>query len=455
MVVAGAGVATAPAARLLLAHGARVIVVDARETAAEPQLRSAGAQITRVLEGPPPDTALVVVSPGFRPGTPLLVAAARIGIPVWGEVEFAWRLRGPGAAPWLAVTGTNGKTTTVTMLAAILRAGGAKARAVGNVGVSVIDAVTSGDDDVLAVELSSFQLFWSASVRPAAGALLNLAPDHLDWHGSMGAYVGAKLKIWQGCAGATAVGGLDDPQVAGLLGRQLPTGVRPVGFTLAPPLPGQLGLADGVLVDRAFPAGSAESEPLLPATDVRPAGPHNLRNALAAAALARSYGSTAAAVAAGLRGYQPEPHRNAEVGTGRAVRWVDDSKATNPHAAAASLAAYSAVVWIAGGQLKGAPVDDLVAQVAPRLVGVVLLGEDRARIRAALARHAPDVPVIEVASTDDGAMIEVVAAARSLARPGTTVVLAPAAASYDMFSSYAARGDAFVAALRAAGALDA
>jgi UDP-N-acetylmuramoylalanine--D-glutamate ligase len=177
-------------------------------------------------------------------------------------------------------------------------------------------------------------------------------------------------------------------------------------------------------------------------------------NALAAAALARAFGVAPAAVAAGLRAFTPDPHRNAFVARAGGVDWVDDSKATNPHAARASLSAYPRIVWIAGGQLKGVDVGELVAQTAPRLAGAVLLGADRASVAAALGRHAPDVPVIVVDSTDDGAMTEVVRAAAGLARPGDTVLLAPAAASYDMFANFGARGDAFAAAVHALGAED-
>jgi UDP-N-acetylmuramoylalanine--D-glutamate ligase len=182
---------------------------------------------------------------------------------------------------------------------------------------------------------------------------------------------------------------------------------------------------------------------------IRPPGAHNVANALAAAALARSYGVAATAVRDGLAGYTPQPHRNAYVATVGGVRYVDDSKATNPHAASASLTAYPKVVWIAGGQLKGVDVSDLVRGVADRLAGAVLLGVDRAEVASALARHAPEVPVVTVDRTDDGAMAEVVRAAAALAQPGDTVLLAPAAASLDMYQSYARRGDAFAAAVRA------
>jgi UDP-N-acetylmuramoylalanine--D-glutamate ligase len=200
----------------------------------------------------------------------------------------------------------------------------------------------------------------------------------------------------------------------------------------------------GRLVDRAFGGGE-----LAGTGEVRPAGPHNVANALAAAALARAHGVDPAAVAQGLRAFVPDPHRNEPVGDVAGVRYVDDSKATNPHAALASLASYDKVVWVAGGLLKGAPVDGLVALVADRLAGAVLLGADRAALVTAIARHAPNLPVVTVSRTDDGAMSEVVEAAAALARPGDTVLLAPAAASMDMFRDYKARGDAFVAAVRA------
>jgi UDP-N-acetylmuramoylalanine--D-glutamate ligase len=436
VLVCGARFAGASMARVLLARGATVLIADRGSPDELDRLVAAGA---RFLGDPAelPDVGLIATSPGFRPDAPLLVQAAERGVPVVGELEFAWRLRGGDAADWLVVTGTNGKTTTVRMLEAILRAGGERAAAVGNVGVSVVDAVDRGGYDVLAVEASSFQLHWSSTVRPAAGAVLNLAPDHLDWHGSMAAYGTAKAKVW---AGGTAVGNADDPLVRDLLAA---APGRRVEFTLGEPAPGRLGVVDGVLVDRAFDGGE-----LLPADEVRPAGPHNVANALAAAALARAHGTAPAAIAAGLRAFVPDPHRNQLLFTRAGVTWVDDSKATNPHAARASLVAYPAVVWIAGGQLKDAPVDDLVAEVAPRLRGVVVLGADRAVIAEALRRHAPDVPVIDVASRDDGAMTEVVRAAAGLAAPGDTVLLAPAAASYDMFSGYAARGAAFERAAR-------
>jgi UDP-N-acetylmuramoylalanine--D-glutamate ligase len=343
----------------------------------------------------------------------------------------------------LAITGTNGKTTATTMLAAILRAAGLRAAALGNIGVPLVD-LPAGRYDALAVELSSQQLHWSSTLAPQAGALLNLADDHLDWHGGFDAYAEAKLAIWRSATpegGGVAIGNLDDPLVAAALATV--TG-RTIGFTLDEPKPGQFGVCDGVLVD----ATGELPVPLVEAAVIRPPGVHNVANALAAAALARAYGVPASAVREGLTSYTPEPHRNAYVTTVAGVAYVDDSKATNPHAALASLTAYPRVVWVAGGQLKGVDVDDLVKAVVDRLAGAVLLGVDRAEVAHALARHAPHVPVVDVASTDDGAMGEVVRAAAALAAPGDTVLLAPAAASKDMFLSFERRGDAFAAAAR-------
>jgi UDP-N-acetylmuramoylalanine--D-glutamate ligase len=437
VLVCGARFAGQAAARALLARGAQAVLTDRARPDGTDELIAAGATFAGALDTVPDGARLVVTSPGWPPSHPLFGDAAARGIEVIGELEFAWRLRGAAPADWLLVTGTNGKTTTVRMLESILRAAGLRALAVGNVGVSIIDAVLDPEPyDVLAVEASSYQLHWSSTIRPAAGVLLNLAPDHLDWHGSMAAYERAKTAVW---AGAIAIGNLDDPRVAALL----PRGA--VGFTLGPPAVGQLGVHHGRLVSRAF---GDDGLNLIAAELVRPRGAHNVANALAAAALARARGVAAEAIGDGLRGFVPDPHRNQLVLTRDGVDWVDDSKATNPHAARASLTAYPRVVWIAGGQLKGVDVSGLVAEVADRLAGAVLLGADRAEVAAALARHAPEVPVIVVDSADDGAMTEVVHAAAGLARPGDTVLLAPAAASYDMFSGYAARGDAFAAAAR-------
>ena len=468
VLVAGLGVSGFAAADALLDRGARVVVVDGRR----PEDGSPMGERARILDIlgadlrygedavsalPDEPVDLVVTSPGWRPDQPLLTAAAQAGVPVWGEVELAWRLRpSTGAAPWLVVTGTNGKTTTVQLLAAMLRAAGLRARSVGNVGTAVLEAVMDPEPyDVLAVELSSFQLHWSHSLAPRAAACLNIAPDHVDWHGSLEEYARAKGRVYAH-AEVACVYNVQDERTRRLVeDADVQEGCRAVGFTLGTPGLSEVGLVEDVLADRAFVPERATSaaelgtlDDLRPGPDAPPPPPHLVANALAAATLARAHGVPPAAVRQGMRDFVPEPHRIADLGTVREVRWVDDSKATNPHAAAASLASYEHVVWVAGGLLKGADVDELVAAAAPRLRAVVLVGRDRARIAEALARHAPDVPVVDVERTDTGAMDAVVEHALEVARKGDVVLLAPAAASMDMFTDYGARGDAFSSAVR-------
>ncbi|MEH0633057.1 UDP-N-acetylmuramoyl-L-alanine--D-glutamate ligase [Streptomyces bottropensis] len=453
--VAGLGVSGIPAAKGLHGLGAAVTVVndgdDERARAQAADLEALGITV-RLGDGAtlPEGTELVVTAPGWKPDKPLFDAARAAGLEIWGDVELAWRLRGPGAAPWLAVTGTNGKTTTVQMLASILEAAGLRTAAVGNIGVSLLDVVL-GDEpyDVLAVELSSYQLHWAPSLRAHSAAVLNLAPDHLDWHGSMEAYAADKGRVYEGNRVA-CVYNLADKATEDLVREaDVEEGCRAVGFTLGTPGPSQLGVVDGILVDRAFVENRQKNaQELAEISDVNPPAPHNIANALAAAALARAYGVPAAAVRDGLRAFTPDAHRIAHVADVDGVAYIDDSKATNTHAAQASLAAYESIVWIAGGLAKGATFDELVAGAAGRLRGAVLIGADRALIREALARHAPEVPVVDLDRTDTGAMLAAVREARTLARAGDTVLLAPACASMDMFVNYNKRGDAFAEAVR-------
>jgi UDP-N-acetylmuramoylalanine--D-glutamate ligase len=416
------------------------------------------------------DFALIVTSPGFAPTTPLLAAAAAAEVPIWGDVELAWRLDATGhygpPRRWLVVTGTNGKTTTTSMLQAMLTAAGRRSLLCGNIGSPVLDLL-GGPADLLAVELSSFQLHWAPSLRPEAGVVLNIAEDHLDWHSTMADYTAAKARVLDG---RVAVVGLDDRRAAALLD----TAAAPVrvGFRLGEPAAGELGVRDGHLVDRAF----ADDLALLPADSIPVPGPVGVLDTLAAAALARSVGVPAEAIAAAITSFQVGRHRAEVVAVADGIRYVDDSKATNPHAAEASVLAYPQVVWVAGGLLKGASIDAEVARIASRLVGAVLIGRDRQEVAEALSRHAPDVPVVQVVTGEDAGMnatavvsgadvtevnhpgenlgirvmTAAVAAARDLAKPGDTVLLAPAGASFDQFTGYADRGDAFAAAVRAA-----
>ncbi|MEU6013429.1 UDP-N-acetylmuramoyl-L-alanine--D-glutamate ligase [Streptomyces sp. NPDC047515] len=457
--VAGLGVSGIPAAKVLHGLGAVVTVVndgdDERSRTQAAELEAQGITV-RLGDGAtlPESTELIVTTPGWRPDKPLFAAAAEAGVPVWGDVELAWRLRGLDGrepAPWLAVTGTNGKTTTVRMLASILEAAGLRTAAVGNIGVSLLDAVL-GDEkyDVLAVELSSFQLHWAPSLRAHSAAVLNLAPDHLDWHGSMEAYVADKGRIYEGNRIACVYNAAEKATEDLVRAADVEEGCRAIGFTPGTPGPSQLGVVDGILVDRAFVANrQKQAQELAEVTDVNPPAPHNIANALAAAALARAFGVEPAAVRDGLRAFRPDPHRIEHVADVAGVAYIDDSKATNTHAAVASLAAYDPIVWIAGGLAKGAAFDELVTGAAGRLRGVVLIGRDRALIREALARHAPEVPVVDLGRTDTGAMSEAVHQAARLARPGDTVLMAPACASMDMFVNYNKRGEAFADAVRA------
>ena len=481
VLVTGIGVSGYAAAAALAERGADVVVVDERDGDGERDkagvLEVLGAQVRLGsashlgLLGQLVDRRdgldLVVTSPGWRPDAPLLAGAAASGVPVWGEVELAWRMRArPGnghrPAPWLTLTGTNGKTTTVGMLAAMLTAAGRRAMAAGNVGTPVLEAVLHPDPyEVIAVELSSFQLHWAHSLSPLASACLNVAPDHVDWHGSLAAYTADKGRVYADTQVA-CIYNVGDPVTEQLVrDADVVEGCRAVGFTLGVPAVSMLGVVEDVLCDRAFVAERRTSAAELGTLeDVRTAAggtlaPHSVANALAAAALARAYGVPAAAVRRGLRGYTGEPHRIAEVAAAGGVRWVDDSKATNAHAADAALRAFDSVVWVAGGLAKGGRFDDLVVAHAGRLRAAVLIGADRRLIAEALARHAPQVVVVEVDVDDTdpvtgpvALMDEVVARAGELARPDDVVLLSPACASMDRFVSYAHRGREFAQAVR-------
>ncbi|WP_308281351.1 UDP-N-acetylmuramoyl-L-alanine--D-glutamate ligase [Cellulomonas sp. PS-H5] len=463
VVVAGLGVSGRAARDVLAGLGARVTTVDDR--AEDADVREVAAFLAGDgLAG----VDVVVASPGWPPAHPLLAAARAAGVPVWSEVELAWRLRvdrdtGDGPAPWLAVTGTNGKTTTVEMLASVLQAAGRRTAAVGNVGTPVVLAATDPALDVLAVELSSFQLHHTESMAAQAAAVLNVAADHLDWHGSLDAYAADKGRIYSGVEVACVYNAADRTTEDLVREAEVADGAVAVGFTLGSPGVGQVGLVDRMLVDRGFAtlrhthaAELATFDDLAHLAGPDGLAPHVVQNALAAAALALAHGVPPEAVGAGLRAYAPGAHRIATVAEVDGVRYVDDSKATNAHAAAASLASFAggSVVWVAGGLAKGATFDELVARRADRLHAVVLIGVDAAPLADALARHAPQVPVVRVDPGDTGSvMSRAVTEARRLAETraaaGTTVLLAPASASMDQFASYAARGEAFAAEVRA------
>jgi len=451
--VAGLGVAGYSCADALMQLGARVTVIDSGSG----ERQQKRAEILRELEvtvlldhqtGLPAATDLLVVSPGLPPSHPLIREALERGVPVWGELELAWRLRDPdGAAAWLCVTGTNGKTTTTLMLESMLRAAGYRTCAAGNIGLSLVDVVMHDDMEVIAVEVGAPQLPFVHSVSPVASACLNIADDHIDHFGSLEAYVAAKARLFDRTQDAIVYNEQDPTTRAMAEEADVIDGCRAIGFTLGAPGLSMLGVVDDLLIDRAFIEDRATTaQELATVADVRPLAPHNVANALAAAALARAFGVPPSAVRDGLRAFEPAEHRICLVGSVNGVDYVDDSKATNAHAAQTSLGACESIVWIAGGLAKGQEFDELVQASAQRLRGVVLIGTDRARIAGALARHAPDVPVIEVASTETGAMVQAVEAATALAQPGDTVLLAPGCASWDMFTDYTDRGRQFASA---------
>lgn len=480
VVVVGIGVSGFAAADTLIELGATVVVVDGGDSPEHHNkaetLRIVGAHQVLLgteamrrlpeVDGQHPD--LVVTSPGIRPQQPVLAEAVRRGVQIWGEVELAWRIRertGGKTADWVCITGTNGKTTTVQMTEAMLQAGGLKAIAVGNVGTPILDALRDPVEyDVLAVELSSFQLHWQYSLSPLAAVCLNIAEDHVDWHGGFEGYVADKSRIYQNCRVAAVYNVADDQTLRMVQEADVVEGCRAIGFTAGHPQPSMLGVVEDLLVDRAFLADRGnQAFELASVTDLKPVPTvHGVSNALAAAALARAAGVEPEDIGNGLRAFEPGAHRIQPVAKTHGVVWINDTKATNPHAADASLSAFESVVWIAGGLSKGTDSHDLVAKHAHRLRAVVLIGTDNQNLRDALSEHAPAVPVIpagQVAHTaaDDGGgsagasgadgdavMLAAIESAHRVARDGDTVLLAPAAASMDQFKDYVHRGEAFM-----------
>ena len=468
--IVGARVVGLSASAALLARGAKVTLIDRYDDeATTARAAQAGAQGAVLRLGDdetlPEGTELLVVTPGLPPSAPIVAAARAAGVPIWGDAELAWRLRAPlpdgSYAPWLAVTGTNGKSTTVRMAESMLKQAGKNAVACGNIGYPVLDAVLRGQPggepgdpfEVLVIELSSYQLYWSSTLSALAAVVLNLAPDHIDWHGSYADYTTAKGRVYENCQVAAIYNAADLETVRLVEEADVVEGCRAIGFTLGAPGLSMVGVVDGILADRAFIADRRTNAAELGTVyDVEPNAPHNIANALAAAALVRAYGVEPTAVRDGLREFRPEPHRIAWVATIDGVDFVDDSKATNPHAAGASIGAYDHVVWLAGGLAKGAEFDDLVQRHAERLRGVVLFGAERHLIAEALRRRAPQVPVVDLGGPGPEraaeVMAEAVVAARDMAESGDTVLLAPACASMDMFNSYGHRGDVFADAVR-------
>lgn len=465
--VLGLGVTGFAAADTLAELGADVLVVASDISTERAQLIPViGARLVQADSDEIPTELVdlrpevIVVSPGYHPDHTLLEWAQANEVPVWGDIELAWRLRDKVGTPaeWILVTGTNGKTTTVQMAATMLAAAGHRVAPCGNIGIPVLDAIRDPQGwDVLVVELSSYQLHYlptsgPGALVPWASVCLNIADDHIDWHGSAAAYRAAKATVYANTITACVYNKADEATREMVEEADVQEGARAIGFGLGAPGPSDFGIVDGILCDRAFlPERFNEALELTTVDDLAAAGlsaAHIVSNILAASALARSFGVTPAQIRLALETFRLDAHRIEVVSVVRDIRWVDDSKATNPHAADASLRAFDSVVWLVGGLLKGVDIDDLVASHVSRLRAAIIIGVDRVALREAFARHAPLLPVIEIdTEVFDEVMPAAVDAAGSLARAGDVVLLAPAAASMDQFASYSERGTRFAEAV--------
>ena len=439
IVILGGGVTGASVLRFLRERGnSNLYIFDEKLESVE------GLSVSTQL---PDSFDLAIVSPGWKPNHSLISEIKQKNIELIGEVDFAWRIR-KELAPnqkWVAVTGTNGKTTTVQMVESIIGSSHFSGIACGNVGVSVIEAVSNkAPYDLLALELSSFQIEWMHEATFEAVSILNIADDHIDWHGSFEAYANAKMRLLNFTS--LAVIDTGDPEV---VLRSTSWSGRKVFYSLDTPNLGELGLVENLIIDRAFISEGSDAEVMAELGDINPAVPHNVLNAMAAAGICRSLGISYEAIKQGLAQFSPDHHRLELVATVNGIQWVDDSKATNPHAAMAALGSYLSVLWIAGGLAKGAQMEPLIKRMGGRIKAAILIGADREHIERALKEFAPDVPVYQVdkSSTSAQLMDDVVRRAASIAQDGDTVLLAPACASMDQFRSYAERGELFVASV--------
>jgi UDP-N-acetylmuramoylalanine--D-glutamate ligase len=431
-VVVGMAASGLAAARALLNEGADVRITESSPLDRIESGAPAGADL--LAGGHRPEhldgATLVVVSPGVPEGADVIRWARERKLPVWSELELGYRLC---RVPFVAVTGTNGKTTTVELLAAMMRSAGLRARACGNVGHPFSTA--AGEPfDALAVEASSFQLRFAPSFHPTVSVLLNLAPDHLDWHGSYERYATAKARIFANQTGEDVhVSNLDDADAAA---RSRTARCRVLWFREGSPGPGEVGVENGAVLRRA---GGGDGEDLMlgePPFDA----PRFLADAAGACAAGLAFGLAPAAIADAVAMFELLPHRGEPVGRIGGVTFLDDSKATNPHAALASLRGFEHAILIAGGRGKGIDLSPL-ASAAPNLDGVVAIGEAADDVVAVFSGL---VPAVSAASIEDA-----VRRALRMAAPGRTVVLAPACASWDMFRDYKERGERFAAAVAA------
>ncbi|MDT3768093.1 UDP-N-acetylmuramoyl-L-alanine--D-glutamate ligase [Gleimia hominis] len=449
--VVGLGKSGCAAARVLTDLGAQVVGFDRREVDVDFEaVFGTDEQQARAVAGY--DFDIAVLSPGVNPRSPIWRALKDSGCEIWGEVELAWRVQQHLGKhiEWLTVTGTNGKTTTVSLLGSMLQAAGARCAVVGNVGTPIVEAVAHADLEVVAVELSSFQLYTTQTVQPLASVCLNVDADHLDWHGSLEAYREAKARVYLNTRRACVYDATDPMILKMVQEADVVEGARAIGYTVGIPSISELGLVEGQFVDRAFIENREREAQALAKLDdmVGYAGQHPsialVKDTLAAMALARAWGASPDAIAQGMHRFTLANHRRKILGQVEQVTWIDDSKATNAHAALASMVGFpnEHVVWIVGGDTKGQDLRPLVSQVKPLLRGVIVIGADPKPVLNALEDAAPQVPKVVVDGHEDW-MFSVVNEAVAMSRPEDTVILAPACASWDQFNSYNERGDAF------------
>ncbi len=430
--VLGAGVTGLACARFLRRRGLSVVVADTREAPpAAAQLRALlgeqglrlGDFSSKLLER----VDRVIVSPGLPPTLALLGEARTRGLPVLGELDLFFA---EADAPVVAITGTNGKSTVTTLVAAMLHAGGMSAKAGGNLGPAALELLAGEAPQFYVLEVSSFQLEQTARLPARAAAVLNVSPDHLDRHGSLERYAGLKSRIYDHAE--TCVVNLDDPLVMAMV----PAARDCIEVTLGAPDAGQYG----VRILDGEPWLCHGDTPLLAASALRIGGRHNIANALAALALAEAAGTAVEDAVQALAAFRGLPHRCETVPTEDGLTWINDSKGTNLGATLAAVQGLDGpLVLIAGGVAKDRDFSPLARALAGRARGIVLLGRDAELLAAALAEVAP---IRRVADMD-----EAVSAARALAHPGDTVLLSPACASLDMYTDYRARGLAFATAV--------